>query len=37
MLEKDYDNQEALKILKQLSEGQINYCQAYEMIESKLL
>ena len=37
MLEEDYKDQEVLKILKQLDNGDISYCEAYEMIESHLL
>jgi len=40
MLEKDYENQKVLKILKQFSEDEgidFNYCKLYELIESYLL
>ncbi len=40
MLEKDYDNQEVIKILKQFAEDEgieFNYCKLYELLESYLL
>jgi len=37
MRKEDYKNQEVLKILKQISKGEIDYCEAYELIESHLL
>jgi len=40
MLEKDYENQEVLKILKQFSEDEevdFNYCKLYELLEGHIL
>ena len=40
MLEKDYENQEVLKILKDFSKNEqieFNYCKLYELLESHLL
>ncbi len=38
MLEKDYENQEALKIIKQFSQDEeieFNYCKLYELLEGQ--
>ena len=37
MLEEDYENQEVLKILKELRKHEISICEAYKRIESHLL
>jgi len=37
MLEEDYENQDVVKILRELKEGKISVCEAYEKIESYLL
>jgi len=33
MKDEDYENQEVLKILKRLSEGEYSYQEAYELME----
>ena len=40
MREEDYENQEALQIIKQFSEDEdieFNYCKLYELLEGQLI
>ncbi len=37
MREEDYENQEVIKILKDIKNGYINYLEAYELLEVFLL